>query len=221
MQVAATNDANAAIDADGCVLLWGGSLANLLLEAPPHVLGGVRRDPAPLRPLRGRAVRSISLGGSIATAVTADGEVWLWTLSSLASVAGTVRRRFIEWSRLELPGDAAAGAGGEEGGEADEPDEGPVLRPGRRVTLCGLQVRADLNGAVGRLQAFDSPSGRWAVALDGAASVRIKPINLTPVTPAAESGEASSSPQRCAVGLASACGSEHALVLCASLPSAR
>ena len=80
---------------------------------------------------------------------------------------------------------------------------------------------ADLNGAVGRLQAFDSPSGRWAVALDGAASVRIKPINLTPVTPAAESGEASSSPQRCAVGLASACGSEHALVLCASLPSAR
>ena len=163
-------------------------------------------------------MRSISLGGSIATAVTADGEVWLWTLSSLASVAGTVRRRFIEWSRLELPGYAAAGAGGEEGGEADEPDEGPVFRPGRRVTLCGLQVRADLNGAVGRLQAFDSPSGRWAVALDGAASVRIKPINLTPVTPAAESGEASSSPQRCAVGLASACGSEHALVLCASLP---
>lgn len=56
------------------------------------------------------------------------------------------------------------------------------FRQGLRARLTGLAAAPELNGLVGRLQAYHADRGRWAVALPGAAVPKLlKPSNLEPL----------------------------------------
>lgn len=81
-----------------------------------------------------------------------------------------------------------------------------AVRPGQRVIIKDLKQRADLNDMHAVLMRHDEASGRWEVKLLGSGEgVRVKPTNLQPILEKV-------------CGLSAACGSEHAVVLCATLP---
>ena len=69
-----------------------------------------------------------------------------------------------------------AGAGGASSGAAAAAVDAPLL--GQRVVLGGLSARPELNGQRGEARSFEG--GRYAVALEGGESVRVRPDNLSP-----------------------------------------
>jgi hypothetical protein len=54
-----------------------------------------------------------------------------------------------------------------------------TLLEGRRVSLCGLSAKPELNECRGTAMSFDVASGRYAVKVDGKASMLLKPCNLS------------------------------------------
>ena len=58
-------------------------------------------------------------------------------------------------------------------------DEGSV-HLAKRVRIFGLQKAPALNGRVGTAVSYDPDAGRYAVAVDGGETVRVKPANLEP-----------------------------------------
>ena len=58
-------------------------------------------------------------------------------------------------------------------------DEGSV-HLAKRVRIFGLQKAPALNGRVGTAVSYDPDAGRYAVAIDGGETVRVKPANLEP-----------------------------------------
>ena len=57
----------------------------------------------------------------------------------------------------------------------------PLLLPGTRVTVRGLQAKPHLNGAFATILEFDRTSGRYATAFwHGGSVLGLKPVNLVP-----------------------------------------
>ena len=76
-----------------------------------------------------------------------------------------------------------------------------ALCPGSKVWISGLSSAAHLNGAQGKLLAFDSNSGCWEVETKSDGFKKIKPANILPLSASDCFSNASSSPrslgQRC------------------------
>lgn len=63
----------------------------------------------------------------------------------------------------------------------DTPQGQPLLLPGTRVTVCGLQAKPELNGASATILEFDRTSGRYATAFrDSGNMLGLKPVNVVP-----------------------------------------
>ena len=102
VQVACTNDANLAVDADGGVFVWGGRLALALLHGldglMTRAVPGITAVPMPF--FAQKRVRQVALGGDMAMAIEASGAVWGWRLQPGAHDGSL-------WVREPLPNDAA------------------------------------------------------------------------------------------------------------------